>query len=122
MGQMNRIGVLLLGIVLSSTMGCSPTKKQDDVRIEIEPHLVIGSTTRDDVVVLMRERKYEVMDESHLPNIFYDRNCEYMPASWVEERLFGRYITVVDFCFDPKSKILQVYTINPTSGGPMFFP
>lgn len=103
-------------------IGCGPSKNQAHIRAEIEPQLVLGKTTRKEVVALVRQKEYEVKDEPNLPNLFEDRNCEYMPASYTEERTFGSYITVIEFCFDPKTKVLAAYRFNDTTSGPMFFP
>jgi len=37
-----------------------------------------------------------------------------MPASYVEETLFG-HITVIDFCFNRETLILEAFKVNETS-------
>lgn len=120
--KMKRFTLIILGIGCLFITGCGPAKDQNFVRAEIEQVLIVGKTSRSEAVVLLKMRKYEVLDEPNLPNLFHDRSCEYMPASYIEERFFGRYITVIDMCFDPQNKILLEYKVKDTTGGPMFFP
>lgn len=119
---MIKVALALLGIGCLSAISCGSSKTRTDIRHEIEPHLVVGETTRNEVVALMREKKYQVIDEPNLPNMFDDGNCEYMPASYVEENFFGRYITVIDFCFNREPLILEAFKVNETAGSHMLFP